>query len=120
MELWLTNHSDKTLTGLLVQNCVMLKSATGFTSQTNDNKVFQTPYAACRNEEGNRWVITAWRSCERPWGNENCPCLHSDPKFADCPPGETQRLVGWLSFYEGRDIEEELRRIEDTKWYRDE
>lgn len=119
MELWLTNDSDKTLTGLLVQNCVMLKSAAGFTPQTNDNKVFQTPYAACRNEEGDRWVITAWRSCERPWGNENCPCLHSDPKFADCPPGETQRLVGWLSFYEGRDIEAELRRIEDTKWYQD-
>ena len=30
--------------------------------------------------------------------------------------GETKRLRGWLSFYEGSDIEGELRRIERTGW----
>ena len=44
------------------------------------------------------------------------PCLHADPKFPDCDPGETQRLQGWLSFYEGTDIHQELRRIEATGW----
>jgi dienelactone hydrolase len=44
------------------------------------------------------------------------PCLHSDPKFPDCGPGETKRLRGWLSFYEGRDIEGEFRRIDRTGW----
>ena len=54
----------------------------------------------------------------RPWGNDRCPCLHADPKIPDCEPGETQRLVGWLSFYEGDDLDAELERIEKTEWRR--
>jgi len=42
--------------------------------------------------------------------------LHSDPQFPDVPPGETRRLKGWLSFYEGDDIDAELRRIDQTGW----
>ncbi len=68
---------------------------------------------------GERWIITAWESCHRPWANPPCPCLHSDPKFPDCPPGETRRLRGWLSFYEGKDLDAELRRIEQTGWNKD-
>jgi len=37
--------------------------------------------------------------------------MHSDPQFPDCKPGETKRMKGWLSFYEGDDIEAELKRI---------
>lgn len=111
MELWLVNKSKSTLTGLRVQNCVMLKGATGFDSQSNDNKRFEVPFAICRSKDGHRWIITAWERCGRAWGNSPCPCIHSDPTFADCPPGETRRLHGWLSFYEGTDIEAELRRI---------
>jgi hypothetical protein len=44
------------------------------------------------------------------------PCLHSDPKFPDCDPGQTQHLRGWLSFYEGADLDSELQRIERTGW----
>src|SRR5437899_344164 len=44
MELWLTNGTKDTLRDLRVQNCVMLKGARGFDRQTNDNKVFETPY----------------------------------------------------------------------------
>jgi hypothetical protein len=116
MELWLANGTREKLTDLRVQNCVMLKGAAGFQEQTNDNKVFSGPYAACRSADGKRWVITAWDPLHRAWGNAKCPCLHSDPKFPDCEPGETKRLKGWLSFYEGNDIEAELRRIEQTGW----
>lgn len=116
MELWITNGTNETLRGLVVQNCVMLKGASEFNAATNDNKVFRSPFVACRNENGNRWIIAAWERCVRPWGNPPCPCMHSDPQFADCGPGETQRLHGWLSFYEGTDIEAELKRIGDSDW----
>ena len=116
MEMWLTNGTDQPLTGLRVQNCVMLKGATGFEQLTNDNKVFRSPYAACRDAAGKRWVITAWDHPDRTWGNPPCPCLHSDPKFPDCAPGKTQRLRGRLSFFEGADIGPELDRIEALGW----
>jgi hypothetical protein len=116
MELWLANGTAYTLSDLRVQNCVMLKKAAGFTEQTNDNKVFKSPYAACRSTDGRHWIITAWEPCQRAWGNAPCPCLHSDPQFPDCPPGETKRLRGWLSFYEGPDITGELARIDATGW----
>jgi hypothetical protein len=116
MELTLTNGTSETLTDLRVQNCVMLKGAAGFNQQTNDNKRLTNSYCACRCDDGRRWIITAWDPCHRPWANPPCPCLHSDPKFPDCPPGETRRLRGWLSFYEGDDLDAELARIEATGW----
>lgn len=116
MEMWLFNGTPATLSDLRVQNCVMLKGAHGFAEQTNDNKVFDAPYTACRNAAGNRWVISAWDPCQRAWGNKPCPCLHSDPQFPDCPPGETRHVRGWLSFYEGTDIRGEFRRIDAFDW----
>jgi len=116
MEMWLTNGTREKLSDLRVQNCVMLKGAAGFESQTNDNKAFSKPYVAAKNKTGDRWIITAWEPCDRAWGNAPCPCLHSDPKFPDCEPGQTQRLRGWLSFYEGTDIHTEFRRIDATGW----
>jgi peptidoglycan/xylan/chitin deacetylase (PgdA/CDA1 family) len=117
MELWITNGTKTPLSGLRVQNCVLLKAAHGFESQTNDNKVFDSPYVACRNSGGNRWIITAWRPCVRPWANPPCPCLHSDPQFPDCAAGETRRIRGWLSFYEGDDVKSEFRRIDASDWW---
>lgn len=116
MEMWLTNASDQPLSDLRVQNCVMLKGLKGFEEQSNENKVFSAPYAAARDAGGRRWVIVAWEPNDRSWGNAPCPCIHSDPKFPDCPPGETRRLRGRLSFYEGEDIEGEFRRIDATGW----
>jgi peptidoglycan/xylan/chitin deacetylase (PgdA/CDA1 family) len=115
-DMWLTNGTREPLKGLLVQNCVMLKSLRGFEQQTADNKVIQKPYVACKNLAGDKWIITAWEPCIRPWGNPPCPCLHSDPQFPDCEPGQTVRLRGWLSFYEGRNLAAELKRIDATKW----
>ncbi len=117
MVMTLTNGTDATLTDLRVQNCVMLKAADGFNQQTNDNKLFRDHYVAVHDESGERWIITAWLPLHRGWANAPCPCLHSDPKFPDCAPGETQKIRGWLSFYEGTEIDAELDRIEMTKWW---
>jgi prepilin-type processing-associated H-X9-DG protein len=119
MEMWLRNGTDQQLTDLRVQMCVMTKMAAGFAEQTNKNKVFTNPYVACRSSDGKRWIVTAWEGCNRPWGNEQCPCFHSDPKFPDLGPGQRHRLRGWLSFYEGDDIQAEFARIEATGWRRD-
>jgi hypothetical protein len=116
MELWLKNGTDKKLSDLRVQNCVMTKMAVGFEQQTNDNKVLTNPYVACRSSDGRRWIITAWEYCNHPWANDKCPCFHSDPKFPDLEPGQMHRLHGWLSFYEGTDIKAEFKRIEATGW----
>lgn len=116
MDLWLKNGTDNPLTDLRIQNCVMLKSAHGFEDQSSENKVIRKPYIAVHDRDKKRWIITAWSHCHRPWANDKCPCMHSDPKFPDCAPGETQRVRGWLSFYKGEDLDGELERIEKTGW----
>ncbi len=116
MEMWLKNGTDEPLSKLRVQNCAMLKMMDGFTQQSNENKVFRAPYAACRSAKGNHWVIMGWTPCFKAWGNQKCPCLHSDPIFPDCPPGESRRVYGILTFYTGTDIEGEFKRLEKENW----
>jgi hypothetical protein len=111
MDLWLRNGSSETLTGLRVQNCVMLKACAGFSAQTNQNKRLEEPFVGVRSDDGQRWIITAWTGCHRTWANAPVPCMHSDPKFPDCAPGQTQRLRGWLWFYEGTAPDGELSRL---------
>jgi hypothetical protein len=112
MSFSLTNGTDRTLTRLRMTPCAILRGAKGFEQQTNDNKVLKKPFAACRSVEGNRWIITTWEGCREVATNSKCPCLHSDPPLWVCEPGETVRARGWLTFYEGTDIEEEFRRLE--------
>lgn len=116
MEMWLTNGTKEKLSDLPVQMCAMLKGMASFTKQINDNKVFSAPYAACKSEDGKHWVIMAWEPCHRAWANAPCPCLHSDPKFPDCAPGETKRIHGRLWFYEGKDVRAEFERLDKTGW----
>jgi hypothetical protein len=111
LEFRVKNGSGETLTDLDVQMCVMLKALQGFEKQTNENKRFQTPFAAARDATGRRWIITAWEHCRRAWGNAPCPCLHSDPRVPDCPPGESRTVRGRVSYYEGTDIDGELQRL---------
>ena len=92
MEFGVTNGSQETLTGLRVQMCVMLGRLTGFEQQTNENKLFSAPFAACHDGTGRRWIITGWERCGRAWGNAPCPCLHSDPVIEDCPPGQSATM----------------------------
>jgi hypothetical protein len=110
MELWLENGSPEPLRDLRVQICVMLGRLAGFAAQSPANTLFRPPFAVCRNAAGTRWLITAWEGCQRAWGNERCPCLHSDPQFADCAAGARQVLHGGVWFFVGTDIEAELER----------
>jgi hypothetical protein len=116
MELWLHNGTDRLLRDLRVQNCVMLKAAIGFSAQTNQNKRLRGAYACAGSEDGRRWIITAWDSMDRTWANPPVPCMHSDPKFPACPPGQTQRVRGRLWFFQGEDLESELKRLEASGW----
>jgi hypothetical protein len=116
MKMWLSNGTAVALSDLRVQNCVMLKGAAGFSQQTNTNKVMRGPFAACRSETGNRWIITGWQPIHRTWANEPVPCLHADPKFPDTNPGETSVIYGLVTFYTGPDIEKEFQRIA-VHWY---
>ena len=115
MELWIHNGTDSPLTELRAQVCVMLKGAKGFAAQSAENKTLRSPFVACRSDGGGRWIITAWHPCHRPWQNPPVPCLHSDPSFPDCPPGETVRARGKLWFYEGDDVVTQFRRFERNK-----
>lgn len=112
LNLWIKNGSDEPLSGLVVQNCMMLARAAGFDQRTNDNKLIEKPFVACHDGTKSRWIITGWQNCVRPWANQPCPCMHSDPQFPDCPPGETRQLKGVLSFYAGTDIQSEFKRLE--------
>lgn len=98
MECWIRNGSEATLKNLRAQVCVMLKGAPAFATQTNENKKLTAPKAVVRSADGSRWIATEWEDCQRVWGNERCPCMHSDPRFPDCPPGETVRRKGRLWF----------------------
>ena len=107
----ISNRPWRILCASRVQNCVMLRGAHEFAAQHKENKIFRGPFAACRNDAGNRWVITAWTPIHRAWGNDLCPCLHADPKFPDAEPGQTVEVNGWLSFHEGTDIDAEIERL---------
>lgn len=114
MEFRVTNGSAEKLTGLRVQMCVMLGHLIGFEKQTNDNKVFAAPFAACKDGTGKRWVITGWERCGLAWGNPPCPCLHADPVVEDCQPGQTKSVRGLISFFEGTDLQAELNRLKEV------
>lgn len=115
-DLWLKNGTTETLTGLRVQNCILLKAAPEFNALTNANKVITKPYAAVQSEDGRRWMITAFEPSDNLWAGWRVPCVHADPKFPDCAPGRTVRVRGWLSFYEGTDIQAEFERLNQIGW----
>lgn len=110
MEMWLKNGSEEALTGMRTQICIMLKGTGEMDAQSNENKRLESPVAAVQASSSDRWVLTAWRPNGKAWGNANCPCLHSDPVFPDCGPGETVRLSGRVWFYEGQTIDAEMER----------
>jgi hypothetical protein len=111
MEMWLKNGTDEPLTGLRSQVCVMMKGLAGFTSQRRRQQLVRGPFVAVKADDGDRWLITAWSPNKRAWTNPPVPCVHSDPVFPDCPPGETVKVQGGLWFYEGNDIEAELAEL---------
>ena len=111
MQMWFHNGTDALLTGLRAQVCIMFKGAEGFRAQTNENKIYQKPVAVARHCLHDRYILTAWKPCHGVWGNERCPCLHSDPIFPDCAPGETVYSHGIVVFYEGQDLDGAVSRV---------
>lgn len=107
--MWLVNGTDKPLSGLRTQVCVMLKGAPDFNDQSKERRVVDPPVTAVRSKQGNRWVLVAFDRCGRGWANPPVPCIHSDPWFEDLAPGGRSELQGRLWFYEGEDIEGEIR-----------
>ena len=102
MEIFLENATAQPLTSIRTQVCVMLKGASGFNAQTNENKILEKPVAGVR--AGDRWILTSWQNCGRVWANAPVPCFHSDPLLPDCAPGQTVRVRGRLWFHEGKDM----------------
>jgi peptidoglycan/xylan/chitin deacetylase (PgdA/CDA1 family) len=98
MELWVSNKGDQPLNAMRSQVCVMLKRAKGFDQQTASNKEFGKSVARARS--AGRSIAVEWENCGRTWGNPPCPCIHSDPRLPDCPPGQTVRVRGKLWFEE--------------------
>lgn len=91
MNLWVRNGSEQPLTAMRSQVCVLLAAAPGFAAAE-----YRQPRATAA--AGNRRIHVEWEGCQRVWGNLQCPCIHSDPGFPDCPPGETVRRSGRLWF----------------------
>ncbi len=114
LEMWLRNDSSQMLSGLTAPTCLMLKGAPHFNSQTNDNKIFRNPVSAVRSAKGDRWILVAWDSSSRSWGDPRIPSLQTDPVLPDCHPGETVRLHGRVWFYEGTDIETEIKQAQQA------
>ena len=118
LKLSLYNGSQDTVfTNLKTQVCVMFKNAPEFNAQTNENKIFNCPVTAVHSADSSRWIITAWEHCHTAWGNEDCPCMHADPVFPDCKPGELVQLSGKIWFYDGDNVQAELEKIRNDFLY---
>jgi hypothetical protein len=111
MEIRLRNGTDRKLTGLRAQVCVLLKGASGFNAQPRDNKVKLDGPGVCavRSDDGRRWIATAFEK-PRLWENPPCPCIHADPYFSDLAPGEETVSRGRVFIYEGEDFHAEVAR----------
>jgi hypothetical protein len=112
MEIRLKNGTDRAMAGLRAQVCVMLKGAPGFNAQVKTNKVKLEKEGVCaaRSDDGKRWIATVFESRTRLWENPPCPCIHSDPFFADLAPGEETVSRGRVFIYEGEDFSAEVAR----------
>ena len=92
----------------------MLKSLSGFNQRIHANKLIDGSWVACRDTTGQRWIITGWEPIHRPWENPPVPCLHADPAFPDCPPGQTVEANGIVTFHEGPDVKQRIRGLRST------
>ena len=111
MKMWIRNGSPNELTKLRAQMCVMLKSAPEFNQRIAANKIKIGNWAACRDAEGKRWIITGWEPIHRPWENPPVPCLHADPSFPDCLPGKTVQAKGIIAFHVGKGIRQQIAKL---------
>jgi len=115
LEMEVINGSPNPLTGLYTQNCIMLARMKGFNEQSLAHRRSAGFFTACGNEDETKWVIYSWEKVKREWGNVHCPCLHSDPQFDDLEPGARQTIRGWISFFEGQNVESEMLRLHNSR-----
>lgn len=108
MEMWIENGSDIVLDSLITQVCMMFKGASDFDGQLQKNKRLGTSVTATKSEDDQHWILTSWEGSYRAWDNPDVPCMHVDPQFAMCPPGDRVSLRGKIWFYSGNDIETEM------------
>jgi hypothetical protein len=111
MHIELENGTRKKLSGLRVQVCTMLKGLTGFQSQQRLISLINGPLIAVKSVTDDRWLITGWTPLNRCWDNPPVPCIHSDPIFPDCEPGQKVAVTGRLWFYEGQEIQQALAKF---------
>jgi hypothetical protein len=104
------------MTGLRVQDCVLLTGARGFAAQTNDNKVIRKAYVACRRRRRAAVDHRGLGAVRSALGQPVVPVPAFRSEFSDCPPGAMVRECGGVWFYDGPDDEAELRRIDGTAW----
>ncbi|MCA9184829.1 MAG: hypothetical protein KDA99_04395, partial [Planctomycetales bacterium] len=112
MSISLTNGTDQPLTGLRVQVCTMLKGLVGFNLQQSLPQIVRDPVIAVRAWGTDRWLLTGWTPNHRVWTNPPVPCLHSDPVFPDCQPGQTVVVRGVLKYFAGAEIEAEIEQVQ--------
>lgn len=112
MKMSLTNGTSEPLTGLRAQVCVMLSAMPGFSTQTARRSAQLDDLIAVEGDEPGKWIIAGWTPNHRAWTNPPVPCIHSDPIFPDCPPGETSHVFGYLGFYSGDSIQEHLQQLQ--------
>jgi hypothetical protein len=110
----LINGSDRAVTDVRVQVCNMLKGMKGFEQQAEGDVVKSGSLIAARSRDAKRWVVAGWEPMQRAWSNPPVPCIHSDAKVPDCKPGAIQRVRGFVRFYEGTDVDAELRRLQTS------
>ncbi|MFP6581510.1 MAG: polysaccharide deacetylase family protein [Candidatus Hydrogenedentota bacterium] len=110
--LWLENGTDVPLTNLRTQVCAMLKAVPGFERQSQEDKQYGRSVAVSKAEGKDRYILVGFDHCGRTWGNAACPCIHADPVFPDAAPGERVEVTGYLWFYEGNDIDTEIKQAE--------
>ena len=104
MKIDLANGTDKRLTDLRVQVCTMLKGAIGFHLQEPLETIVAGSFIAVRGVQSDRWIVNSWTPIKRVWTNPPVPCVHADPIFPDCEPGQVVSVEGFLRFYEGLDV----------------
>ena len=51
--------------------------------------------------DSTRWLATIWDPPRVLFANPLNPCFHSDPSFADCPPGGKTSAEGIVFFHDG-------------------
>lgn len=113
MRIEIRNGSRRAMRDLRAQVCVMLAEARGFSAQTSDNKRQLGEFAVVAGEGGaaQRHILTSWRPLWRVWNNPRVPCVHADPRFPDCGPGQVVSAQGVLAFVEGEVREPLLMRL---------